>query len=126
MAYSINSELCIGCGACAFACLFDVPALAADGVRYEIDKEKCTGCGQCENICPMTAISPLPDHKPIKKVSIITEKCIGCSLCARACPAKAPHGQIKSPFEIDQDKCFRCGTCAKKCRKEAILVEYEN
>ena len=126
MAYQIEKEKCIGCGACAFVCLFDVPALAADGVKYEIDKEKCTGCGQCENMCPVSAISPLPDHKKIKKVSILTENCIGCSMCARVCPAGAPHGELKSPFEIDQDKCFRCGTCAKKCRKEAILVEYEN
>ena len=125
MAYRIIEEKCIGCGACAFVCLFDVPALAVDGVKYTTDGENCLGCGQCENLCPNSAIEPLPDHKKIKKVSIITENCIGCSLCARACPAKAPHGELKKPFEIDQSKCFRCGNCATKCRKDAIKVEYE-
>lgn len=125
MAFYIDEEKCLGCGACAFACLFDIPeAVNSEKSKYTIDKEKCMGCGQCEHICPNSAIKPLPDHKRIVKVTIDKEKCIGCSLCARACLAGAPEGKIKEPFSINQEKCFKCGLCATKCRKDAIIVEY--
>ena len=125
MAFYIDNEACIGCGACKFMCLFDVPQpLDSAKSKYTIDTEKCLGCGQCVNICPNGAIHPTAEHRPIKRVYIDSEKCIGCSLCARACFAGAPHGQIKSPFEIDGDKCFKCGLCATKCKKDAIVIEY--
>lgn len=125
MAYVIDESKCLGCGACAYMCLFKIPqAVNSDKSLYSIDKDKCMGCGQCENICPNSAIHPAEDHKPIKKVYINQENCIGCSLCARACPAGAPKGVIKQPFEIDQSRCIKCGVCATKCKKEAIVVEY--
>ena len=125
MAFYIDKKDCLGCGACAFACLYNIPKPNEDKTCYEIDSGKCIGCGQCENICPNSAIKPMPAHRRIKKVTIDKEKCIGCSLCARKCFANAPHGKIKEPFEIDRDKCFRCGACAAACRKDAIVVEYE-
>lgn len=126
MAYTIKRDKCIGCGACKWVCLFDVPAVSADDPqKYTIEKEKCTGCGQCSNICPNNAIEPLPDHKKILRVEIDREKCIGCTVCRHVCPEKAPFGERKSPFEIDQSKCFQCGMCAAKCIKKAINVEYE-
>lgn len=126
MAYIIDENKCLGCGACAFVCLFNIPqAVNSEKSLYIIDGEKCLGCGQCENICPNNAIHPAPDHKNIAKVYINQDNCIGCSLCARACPAGAPKGKIKEPFEIDQSRCIKCGLCATKCRKEAITVEYE-
>lgn len=124
MAYRISEDRCVGCGACAWACLFGVPKQTEDSILYTIDKDKCVGCGHCEKLCPNGAIEPCPDHKTVKRVAIIAENCIGCSACARICPVGAAHGQIKSPFEIDQEKCIRCGACITKCRKEAIAVEY--
>lgn len=124
MAFYIDKNECLGCGACAFMCLYKIPAPNADKTCYEIDTEKCLGCGQCESICPNGAIKPAPGHRRIKKVSIDKEKCMGCSLCARKCFAGAPQGKIKEPFEIDQTKCFKCGACAAACKKGAITVEY--
>ncbi len=125
MAFRIIEEKCIGCGACAWVCLFDVPAPANDDAsKYVINTEKCIGCGHCENICPNNAIEPMHNHKKIKRVSITAENCIGCTLCAHICPAQAPTGERKKPFVIDQSKCFKCGACAAKCRHNAITVEY--
>lgn len=125
MAYKINSALCVGCGACAYECLFHVPQpVGEDKSKYYIDTEKCISCGQCEPICPNQAIFMLPGTVKIKKVTINKENCIGCSLCARNCPANAPYGEIKSPYEINQEKCFHCGLCASKCPKKAIDIEY--
>ena len=126
MAYVIDSEFCVGCGACAYECLFGVPQPTDwKKQKYTIDKEKCLGCGQCEQICPNSAISPCPDHRTILSVTIDEEKCIGCTLCKRNCPAGAPYGEVKKPFKIDETKCFRCGNCAAKCPKKAIDVVYE-
>ena len=126
MAYIIDSNRCVGCGACAYECLFNVPkAVDENKNKYVIDRNSCIGCGQCEAICPNGAIFPEPGQKKIRKVEIDKELCIGCSLCRKNCKAEAPQGQIKEPFEIDQKKCFRCGVCAQKCPKQAILVEYE-
>ena len=126
MAFTINTDKCVGCGACAWVCLFNVPTqLKDDPAKYDIPKEKCVGCGHCENICPNNAISPLPDHKWVKKVTVIPEKCVGCTVCAHICPDKAPFGERGKPFEIDQSKCTRCGACAMKCRHDAISVEFE-
>ena len=126
MAYSINHEKCIGCGACKWVCLFDVPVVCEDDpAKYFISKEKCIGCGHCESICPNNAIAPLPDHKKLIRVDIEAEKCRGCTLCQHVCPVKAPSGERGKPFEIDQSKCFQCGMCASKCRFGAIVATYE-
>ena len=124
MAYEIAKEKCIGCGACAWACLFDVPVYLADETKYTIPKEKCVGCGNCRNICPNNAISPCADHREIRSVSINPEKCIGCTVCAHICPEKAPYGERGKPFTIMQEKCTRCGACAAKCRHDAIDVTF--
>ena len=126
MAYIIDPTRCVGCGACAYECLFGVPKpVDAEKSKYTIDREKCVGCGQCAVICPNDAIVADAVQRLIKKVTIDKEKCIGCSLCRRACKSGAPTGVMKEPFEIDQKKCFRCGLCAQKCPKKAIVVEYE-
>ena len=53
MAYKIHEDRCVGCGACAFICLFDAPSAAnADASLYAIDEKKCVECGQCGEACP--------------------------------------------------------------------------
>ncbi|MBO5280173.1 MAG: 4Fe-4S binding protein [Clostridia bacterium] len=53
MAYKINAEECIGCGACAGDCPVDAIS-EADG-KFVIDPEKCIDCGACEGNCPVGA-----------------------------------------------------------------------
>lgn len=54
MAYKINPENCIACGACQNEC----PAGAIqEGDAYSIDPNICLECGACADVCPQGAIS---------------------------------------------------------------------
>ena len=52
MAYKINADECIACGACADGC--PVEAISA-GDAYSIDASKCIDCGACADACPVGA-----------------------------------------------------------------------
>ena len=126
MAFRIDENVCVGCGGCAFTCLFGaISAANGDASLYAIDETKCVECSQCSHVCPVSAISSPEGYKSIKKVTIIPEKCKGCSLCSTVCKAGAPTGKIKEPLENNQEKCFTGGVCASKCKFEAIEVEFE-
>ena len=53
MAYKINLDECLGCGACVEAC----PAEAISEVdgKYVINPDLCLDCGACEGACPVGA-----------------------------------------------------------------------
>ena len=55
MAYVINSDTCIECGACAGTC--PVGAIAPGDGAYVIDGGSCIECGACAGGCPVDAIS---------------------------------------------------------------------
>ena len=53
--YSIDAELCTGCGVCLRAC----PTKAISGEKklpHLIDEELCTRCGSCSEVCKFEAI----------------------------------------------------------------------
>ena len=53
MAYKINQEKCIKCGACIGAC--PVEAISFKEGKVVINKEICISCGTCEAVCPQGA-----------------------------------------------------------------------
>ncbi len=49
--------------------------------------------------------------------------CKGCSLCSKKCPNHAISGEIKKPFNINDELCIRCGQCIATCKFGAIKIE---
>ena len=51
--YTINSEKCIGCGACAKNCPTDaITPVPGNEKVYEINQDLCIKCGSCLHVCP--------------------------------------------------------------------------
>lgn len=48
-------------------------------------KKECTGCGACKNICPVDAISIIPNEDGFFNPIIEREKCVNCGLCSKHC-----------------------------------------
>ena len=53
MAYKINADECLGCGACAGEC--PVAAITEQDGKYVINADECLECGACEGVCPVGA-----------------------------------------------------------------------
>lgn len=52
---SIDTDLCINCGACQDICRFD--AINVINEAYVVDKYSCEGCKVCDLVCPAGAIT---------------------------------------------------------------------
>ena len=60
MAYIVDTEGCIACGACEPVCPVD--AISEYDGKYVIDSDICIECGACEGVCPMEVISFSSDY----------------------------------------------------------------
>jgi formate hydrogenlyase subunit 6/NADH:ubiquinone oxidoreductase subunit I len=53
MAYVIDADKCIACGACEAEC--PEGAISESNGVYVIDAAKCSECGSCADVCPSEA-----------------------------------------------------------------------
>lgn len=58
----IETDDCIGCGACMEACPMDVLDIAEEFVEV-VDQDSCIGCGACLEACPVGAIAEIADDE---------------------------------------------------------------
>lgn len=56
MAYRINEDECIACGACEPVCPVSCISEKDNGKRL-IDENVCISCGACADECPVSCIS---------------------------------------------------------------------
>jgi ferredoxin len=56
MAYRIDENECIACGACEPVCPVECISEVDDGKR-RIDEDACIDCGSCAAECPVDCIS---------------------------------------------------------------------
>lgn len=54
MAYKIDADKCVGCGACAGECPNEAIKEADD--KFVIVCDDCVDCGACADACPSEAI----------------------------------------------------------------------
>lgn len=64
------------------------------------DPLNCTGCGACRNICPVDAISMVPNEKGFIEPAVDDSKCIKCGKCLSQCPLRKrpPLFREQTPF----------------------------
>lgn len=55
------------------------------------DQLRCTGCGACANVCPVHAISMIPNSEGFLMPHIDGAKCIKCGMCENTCPVLKPQ-----------------------------------
>lgn len=71
--------------------------------------EDCTGCSACASVCPVDAISMVPDHEGFLR-PVIGENCILCRKCEQTCPILKPQVPGPAPaaahavWSLDEDE----------------------
>ncbi len=124
----VDSEKCIGCQSCMFACarrggsggLADrrIHVRSDGGIEKGFVVVVCRMCEQpsCAAVCPTEALVRRAD----RGVDFNANKCIGCKLCVGACP----FGAIFWNEEIQKPMiCVRCGICVSYCPYGVLAME---
>jgi len=124
----IDSERCVGCQSCMFACVRRHGRGGLAGTRVQVRSDGgiergfvvivCRACPdpQCMKVCPADALAPREGGG----VNVLSDRCLGCGLCVKACPLDAIF------WDEETDKpaiCVHCGYCAKHCPHGVLALE---
>lgn len=124
----IDSERCVGCQLCMFACnrRFGDGGLAKSAIRVRsvggIERGfvviVCRACPDppCASVCPTDALIRRKGGGVILNAS----KCIGCGNCVEACP----FGAVQ--WDVEENKpviCVHCSYCVEFCPHGVLAME---
>ena len=102
--HTVDSDLCIDCGACGKICpkesVKDPFQNVCKRIRFRsrwekprINKEKCMSCNICIEACPVDCfvLSYTKDNKDTRVYPYLEKEkaCIACFFCAIECPVDA-------------------------------------
>ena len=115
IADNVQRELSYICSCCACCCVElrsaqnGMPVMQPSAFEPTVDSHRCTACGSCVRVCPVQAISLVPQGARQRDADTATtplisdvdlDRCIGCGVCVGACPQdsltmvrrpRAPH-----------------------------------
>jgi len=124
----LDSERCVGCQSCMFACVRRqgrgglagerITVRSAGGIERGFVVIVCRACTdpQCLKVCPAGALRPRKGGG----VTLVSEKCLGCGLCVDACPIGAVFwNDVTNKPAI----CVHCGFCADHCPHAVLALE---
>lgn len=95
----VDTEKCVGCGACVKACPKALIHLVPKSAKYVV---KCSS-----------------KDKGVDTKNNCKGGCIGCKICEKNCPSEAIK-VVDNVAVIDYSKCTSCGICAQKCPRKII------
>ena len=89
----------------------------------------CKGCSVCAKLCPVAAVSGIPNEK----YTINPRRCVECGVCGRACPKGAVTDAAGNPLprvprmdwpkpQFASGKCTACGICVQACTAGALEI----
>jgi Fe-S-cluster-containing dehydrogenase component len=121
----LDWDLCVGCGACAVACMDQNDIYPEKGEPpyrriYQVEtgtypnadfRYLSVACRHCEESpcvvgCPTGALAK---DRETGSVSVNRDICIGCHSCAMACPFGIPRYDTR-------DKLYKCTLCAERVK----------
>lgn len=124
----VDTERCVGCQSCMFACArrpgiggLDGTAIwvkSAGGIRKGFTVVVCRACpdAPCAKVCPTDALIARDGGG----VKLRPELCIACGNCVKTCPfgAISWNEQINKPVV-----CVYCGYCVSYCPLDVLALE---
>ena len=67
----------------------------------------CTGCTACASICPVGAISMVPDHEGFLR-PVVSDACVLCRKCEAVCPGLHPRPDQEADAQPDPAHAVWC------------------
>lgn len=136
---------CVRCGLCGTVCengcirYFGLhePRWGALTPFLDVRRRSCTLCMRCTEICPTSALTPVPDRLEIvaEEVDMGTavvdpDRCLSylgrvCGYCHDACPLPGDAIRLVPPARpvVVEDGCVGCGRCVEMCPQSPTAID---